>query len=183
VVPCAHTCLLPHTPSTAFAFALGRDPWSYLALSCAFLALHLLLHSVRILVVYTHPHPPSRTPSTAFAGSGSLVVAPCTCLPSPTHSQRCCACLPSLAHSWCCICFCARSGFLVVVPCACLPSPTHSWPCVCFCTQSKSLAVVLCACPCPLLCTPMPCRCKRAGQVKGSSKGHLPPLEHRDRTG
>jgi hypothetical protein len=33
VVPCAHTRPLPHIPGAAFAFALGRDPWSYLALS------------------------------------------------------------------------------------------------------------------------------------------------------
>jgi hypothetical protein len=112
VVPCAYTNPLLHTPGAAFAFALGQDPWSYLTLSCTFPVLHLLLHSVRILVVYTYSHPPLCTPSAVFAGSGSLVVAPCTCLPSPMHSQCCCACLPSLMHSWHC--------------CACSPSLMHS---------------------------------------------------------
>jgi hypothetical protein len=44
VVPCAHTRPLPHIPGAAFAFALGGDPWSYLALSRASRAPHLLSH-------------------------------------------------------------------------------------------------------------------------------------------
>jgi hypothetical protein len=123
VVPCAHTRPLPHIPGAAFAFALGWDPWSYLALSRASRVPHLLSHrsgswwwSIPTLALphalpaprllgqdpwwwcHVPAHPLSHTPGAVFAQSGSLVVAPCTCLPSAMHSQRHCAPL-ALSHT------------------------------------------------------------------------------------
>jgi hypothetical protein len=107
VVPCAHTRPLLHTPSAAFAFALGQDPWSYLTLSCTFPALHLLLRLVGILVV-VYTCLPSLVHSQCRVcfcpQSGSLVVVPCaTCLLPHTPSRAFAFMLSWKAWWWHCV--------------------------------------------------------------------------------
>jgi hypothetical protein len=126
---------LLRTPGAAFAFALswdlGGDPI------------------------------PSPSLSTMFAQSGSLVVVPWACSPSPTHSQRCCACSPSLAHSWHCVCSVGMLGGGAV----CLLALSHALlALLCLLTLSRALlaprllgwdAWWWCHVPaCPLPCTP-----------------------------
>jgi hypothetical protein len=131
VVPCAHSRPLPHTPGAVFAFVLGRDPWSYLALSRALPVPHLLLHSVGILVMVLYPRPLSalcllgRDPWWWCHGPAHpLPRTPGATVPAHPLSHT-----PGAAF--------AQLGCLVVALCACLPSPMHSQHC---CACSPSLA-------------------------------------------
>jgi hypothetical protein len=93
---------------SAFAFTLGQDPWSYLALSRAVPASRLLgqdpqwwccgavcpltlshtlpvpgLHSRSVGILVVVLYPPSPALGATFAQSRSLVVVPCARSPSP----------------------------------------------------------------------------------------------------